>query len=80
MLCVQRWSVVRPAGRVKCWQVQSREPKTGQQKVQLYEDDPLCPSRYIIYLCSPGTEGEGAQAGESEPGHLSQVKYIYIAV
>ena len=29
-----------------------REPKSGQQKVQLYyEDDPLCPSPgYIIYL------------------------------
>ena len=26
------------------------EPKTGQQKVQGYEDNPLCPSRYIIYL------------------------------
>ena len=33
-------------------QVQCREPKTGQQKVQLYyEDDPLWPSRYMIYLC-----------------------------
>ena len=28
-----------------------REPKTRLQKVQLYyEDNPLCPSRYIIYL------------------------------
>ena len=28
-----------------------RELKTGQQKVQLYyEEDPLCPSSYIIYL------------------------------
>ena len=28
-----------------------REPKTGQQKVQLfYEDDPLCPSSYTYYL------------------------------
>ena len=33
--------------------VQCQEPKTGQQKVQLYyEDDPLCPSSFIIYLCS----------------------------
>ena len=40
------------AGRVRCWKVQCREPKTGQQKVQLYYgDDPLCPSRFIIYLC-----------------------------
>ena len=30
-----------------------REPKTGQPKVQLYyEDDPLCPSRFIFNLCS----------------------------
>ena len=34
------------------WQVQWRDPKTGQQKVQLYyEDDPFCPYRYIIYQC-----------------------------
>ena len=37
------------------WQVQVKgqcwEPKTGQQKVHLYyEDDPLCPSSYIIYM------------------------------
>ena len=34
------------------WQVQYRELKTGQHKVQLknYEDDPLCPSGYIMYL------------------------------
>ena len=36
MLCVQRCSDARPAGRVRCLQVQSQEPKTGQQKVQLY--------------------------------------------
>ena len=31
--------------------VQCQEPKTGQQKIQLYyEDDPLCPSSYIIYV------------------------------
>ena len=31
--------------------VKCREPKTGHQKVQLYyEDDPLCPSRYVYYL------------------------------
>ena len=35
-----------------CWQVQGREPKTGQQKVQLYyKDEPFSLSRYIIYLC-----------------------------
>ena len=52
MLCVRLWSDARPAGRVRCWQIQCREPKTGQQKVQLYyEDDPLCLSGYIIYLC-----------------------------
>ena len=44
MLCVQRCTV-------RCWQVQCREPKTGQQKVQLYyEDYTLCPSSYFIYL------------------------------
>ena len=33
-------------------QVHCQEPKTGQQNVQLYyKHDPLCPSRYIIYLC-----------------------------
>ena len=31
--------------------IQCREPKTGQQTVQLYyEDNPLCLSSYIIYL------------------------------
>ena len=45
-----------PAGRVWYWQVlysvQCREPKTGQQKVQLYyKDEPFSLSRYIIYLC-----------------------------
>ena len=35
-------SVAGPAARVRYWQVQCREPKTGQQKVQLdYEDDPF---------------------------------------
>ena len=49
MLCVQRWSDVEPSGIVRCWQVKCREPKT--KRVQLYyEVDPLCPSRYIIYL------------------------------
>ena len=49
MLCLRRWSDAGPAGRVRCWLVQCREPKTGQQKVQLYyEDDPLCPSSYCI--------------------------------
>ena len=39
--------------RLRCWQVQCREPKTGQLKVQLYyEDEPLCPSSYIIYQWS----------------------------
>ena len=35
MLCVRRWSDAGPVGRVRCWQVQCREPKTGQQKAQL---------------------------------------------
>ena len=36
---------------VRQGQVQCQEPKTGQQKAHLYyEVDPLCPSRYIIYL------------------------------
>ena len=56
MLCVQRWSDAGPTGRVPGSGVgkymQCREPKTGQLKVELYyEDDPLCPSGYIIYLC-----------------------------
>ena len=51
MLCVRRCSDARLAVRVRCWQVQFREPKTDQQKAQLYyEDDPLCPIRYIIDL------------------------------
>ena len=33
MLCVRRWSDAGPAGRVRYWLVQCREPKTGQQKV-----------------------------------------------
>ena len=51
MLCVRRWSDAGPAGRVRCWLVlvNCQEPKTGKQKVQLYnKDDPLCPSSYII--------------------------------
>ena len=56
MLCVRRSNHAGPAGRVS-WQVQCREPKTGQQKVQLYYDDyPLCPSRNIIYLIVPFKE------------------------
>ena len=54
MLCVRRWSDAGPVGRVICWLVRCREPYTGQQKVQLYyEEDPLCPSNYIMYLCPP---------------------------
>ena len=35
--------------------IQCREPKTGQLQVQLYnEDDPLCPTSYIIYLWKGG--------------------------
>ena len=50
MLCVRRWSDTEPARRLKCQLVQCREPKTGQQKVQLDDDDPLGHSSYIIYL------------------------------
>ena len=52
MLCARRWIEAGPAGRVRCWQVQCREPKTGYGKRfnSTYEDDPLCRSRYIIYL------------------------------
>ena len=32
MLTVQRCSEARQAGRVRDWQVQCREPKTGQQQ------------------------------------------------
>ena len=43
--------------------IHCREPKTGQQRVQLYlEDDSLCPSCYIIFLwwetTSSGTDIE----------------------
>ena len=51
---LRRWSDARPTSRVRCWQVQSRELKTGQHKVQPdCEDKPLCPSLYIfiIHLC-----------------------------
>ena len=51
MLTVQWWNHVRPADRVRCWLVPCRKLKTGQQKVQLdYEDEPLCPPGFIIYL------------------------------
>ena len=33
LICVRRWSDAR------CWQVQCREPKKGQQKVQFYYED-----------------------------------------
>ena len=44
MLCVRWWS----NGKFN-----AESPKQGmQQKVELYyKDDPLCPSRFIIYLC-----------------------------
>ena len=35
MLTAQRWSNARPTGRVRCWQVQCGELKTGQKKVQM---------------------------------------------
>ena len=48
---------------VRCCQIQCPEPKTGQQKVQFYyEDDPLCPSSYIIYLWAPPTLDWGKDA------------------
>ena len=51
MLCVRQGREAGPAGRVRCWLVHCMEPKTGQQKVQLYyEGDSLCPSSYVIYL------------------------------
>ena len=35
----------------------AESPEQVQQKVQLYyEDNPLCPYRYIIYLCSDVTK------------------------
>ena len=41
-------SPIAEYARVQCW-----EPKTGQQKVRFYcEDDSLCRSCFIIYLCS----------------------------
>ena len=42
--------------------IQCREPKTGQQKV--YEDDPLGPSMYIIYLYATTLQYSGT------PGRL----------
>ena len=70
MLCVQRCIVAgpAPAGRVRFWQVyivQCQELKTGQKKFQLYryyENGPLCPSRYIIYLWVSGTYVVAKQA------------------
>ena len=63
LLCVRRWSDAGPAGMVRCCQIQCPEPKTGQQKVQFYyEDDPLCPSSYIIYLWAPPTLDWGKDA------------------
>ena len=38
-------------GQVSASTVNCREPKSGQEMVQLcYKDDLICPSRYIIYL------------------------------
>ena len=79
MLCVRRWSYVWPEGRVRCWQVQCWELKTGQQKVQLYhEDDPLCPSRYIIYLWHQATvQGEAAAHQQENQFNMYEKTLLY---
>ena len=71
----------RPAGRVRFWQVKCQEPKTRQQKVQLYyEDDPLCPSGHIIYLLystllAKKTGGGGGQMSHiPKESRLTQIK------
>ena len=54
----------RRAGTVVSKNAES--PKTGQQKVQLYyEDDPVCPSRYIMtyLLHRAGALALGREAG-----------------
>ena len=46
-----RTCFVYGGGVMRGRQAQCREPKTGQQKAQLYyEGNPLCPSGYIIYI------------------------------
>ena len=57
LLVIALVSLFKRATKTKEWREKERisnpechEHKTGQQKVQLYyEDDPLCPSWYIIY-------------------------------
>ena len=71
---------VMPAGRAWYWQVlysvQCREPKTGQQKVQLYyEDDPIYPSSYIIYLWSIANSMKGGWCrGGGDGGEKNNVE------
>ena len=50
MLTVQRGSDAWPAGRVRCWQVQCREPKTGQQKIHLSRKTKHFSHLGMIYL------------------------------
>ena len=61
MLCVLLWSDARPTGRLRCWQVKCRQPKTGKQKVlHYYKDNPLYPSRIISVFIYNGTRYTGS--------------------
>ena len=67
---------VMPGWRARL--VHCREPKKGQQKVQLYyEDDPLCTSRYIIYLCAQGSDWQtGTIQSRSTASYISCKKQL----
>ena len=90
MLCVRRWSAAGPAGRLRCWLVHCRELKTGQEKVQLYyEDDPLCPSSYIIYPCTTHTQRAVTPSSVARTGvtktlthqtYLNYLKIVHLVV
>ena len=51
MLTVQRSRDAMPVGRVRCSHVQCREPKTGQQNVQLSSKTKYFAHLGMINLC-----------------------------
>ena len=57
MLTVQWCSDARPAGRVRRWQLQRREPKAGQQKDQLSSQTKHFPHLGILLIYDVPTYG-----------------------
>ena len=65
----------RGQGQVLTRTVKCQEPKTRQQKVQLYyEDDPLCPSGHIIYLLYSTLLAKKTGGGRTNVPHPKRVK------